>query len=34
MMEIDQTALADIDKHFKENPHDEGAINKMIELSA
>ena len=34
MMEIDQTALADFDKLFKEKPRDEGTINKMIELSA
>jgi hypothetical protein len=33
-METDQTALAYLDKYFKENSHDEGTINKMIELSA
>jgi hypothetical protein len=33
MMEIYQTALAELDKLFKEKPRDEGTINKMIELS-
>ena len=32
-MQIEGTALADLDKLFKEKPHDEVTINKMIELS-